>query len=573
MNRSTKTIALTLVALAAATTNAQGIFMSNGKHYIVHRDNIPDFDQRKMADAANGINGLPNNGNMYCVPTATLNNLTYLANHGYPLLGAGSGDWSGSAPIFLSQYNHVTAYQHLLGVLFHTDADDGTGGIKDYLQDHLNSVYPGQFAVTELYPTGSFAPSVYDGAQAMLNGSLVNLAYGSYIKDYGWNSATHGYDPYYFRVGGHIVTMVGATDWNGTINVSLHDPANPNDGNTTTQSAFTDDITNYQDFYARWGATLDIIKEDDKFFRTLQKLDYSGGYLDNILKITPKFGYTFQNEDIIFMTPNSPTDGRGRPERPPFTVIKTGIGRKIANLAMDPYSELVTFVAEDTNALFTFDPVSKSVSRSIEVSKPRQVVYDEDGSLILLRDNQLDIYDRLLHRQRNIGLQQRLDTIAYDQASHRVVGYSRSANVLVLFDKLLNRQGTIALPTTMPSLDLAQMFIGDDGQVTILGKGSRVIVRVSFGRNGEPQVSQIPIPLEVSNPDGGYVDEDGRAFLAVDGSVMPLTADGHLDRTSKFFGMPVGRSLQILRPFANKKVNVKTTPGYINILPPYYGGR
>lgn len=39
---------------------------------------IPDFDQRRDV--------LPNNGAMYCGPTATYNNVFFMGTHGFPQL-------------------------------------------------------------------------------------------------------------------------------------------------------------------------------------------------------------------------------------------------------------------------------------------------------------------------------------------------------------------------------------------------------------------------------------------------------------------------------------------------------
>jgi hypothetical protein len=550
MKQTLRTAAIGIAALATvAASYGQGTFIVNGKHYIVHRDGIPDLDQRKMADAVSGVTGLPNGGNMYCVPTSTLNNLAYLANHGYPLLDPGVGSWESSAPPL---YNHVTATQLITGILYHTDPQKGTGGIKGYLQTYLDTAYPGQFAVSEIYDTTSFVPTVYDGALALLNGSLVNLCYGWYKKDSYYNWATFSYEPFYYRSGGHCVTMVGAQDWNGTINVSLHDPANPNDGNLFTQSPFQDDISTLQFINATFSWEDTFTEDEDKFNRTMQVMDYSGGYVDNILKITPKYGYTYQDEDILFITPNSPTDERGVPERPPFTLINTNVGRKITDLAIDPFSERTTFVADDTDALFNFDPVTREVTRVLEVSNPRQVVYDDDGRLIVLRDHILDTYSRLLHRERNIGLQQPLDTIAFDQKSGRIVGYSRHANLLYIFDKLLHREGTVELPNSAAPPAKPKLFFDEDGNGYLLGRGSRYITKVSIDRLGHAETSQIPVPSELANPDGGYVDERGKVFLTIQGSIVPLDEDGHVDRVSRFFGKPAGDGLHIVRPFANK---------------------
>jgi hypothetical protein len=44
----------------------------NGVDFQYQIMDVPDFDQRRAADLNAGILGLPNNGQMYCVPTTEI---------------------------------------------------------------------------------------------------------------------------------------------------------------------------------------------------------------------------------------------------------------------------------------------------------------------------------------------------------------------------------------------------------------------------------------------------------------------------------------------------------------------
>ena len=59
-----------LVSAAASLALAASAFAQCN----VHRYNVPDFDQKRF--------GVDNTGNMYCVPTSSLNWMAYIANHG-----------------------------------------------------------------------------------------------------------------------------------------------------------------------------------------------------------------------------------------------------------------------------------------------------------------------------------------------------------------------------------------------------------------------------------------------------------------------------------------------------------
>ena len=54
--------------------------------------NMPDIDQRRTTIEPLTL-GLPKDGAMYCVPTAAMNLTAYIANHGFPGVGPGPGNW------------------------------------------------------------------------------------------------------------------------------------------------------------------------------------------------------------------------------------------------------------------------------------------------------------------------------------------------------------------------------------------------------------------------------------------------------------------------------------------------
>ena len=58
---------------------------SSSTQYVVEWTQMPDFDQVRT--------GLPNDGYMYCVPTAAFNVMTYIARHGYPGVAPGSHNY------------------------------------------------------------------------------------------------------------------------------------------------------------------------------------------------------------------------------------------------------------------------------------------------------------------------------------------------------------------------------------------------------------------------------------------------------------------------------------------------
>ena len=67
---------------------------------------VPDLDQQREPNYL--VDGLPNGGRNYCVPTSTMNWLAHIANHGWPSLAPGPGSWGPEPVLEPNQYNFMT---------------------------------------------------------------------------------------------------------------------------------------------------------------------------------------------------------------------------------------------------------------------------------------------------------------------------------------------------------------------------------------------------------------------------------------------------------------------------------
>ena len=163
----------------------------------VHRYNVPDFDQKRF--------GVDNTGNMYCVPTSSLNWMAYIANHGdSSLMGGSSGNWASS-----SVYNRVTARLNEMGAESDTSGTGGTNlsdaveGIADYMDSHGVNGY---YIICGYKADDDWAPSPKSFYNHMKAGYLVNLCFGRYDLNGGeWE-----------RDGGHCMTVVKVDNACGT---------------------------------------------------------------------------------------------------------------------------------------------------------------------------------------------------------------------------------------------------------------------------------------------------------------------------------------------------------------------
>lgn len=151
---------------------------------------IPDHDQRRS--------GLPGDGGMYCVPTATYNLFDFMRMHGVPAMGKNLAD-PGNAILTSNPYLGHTMRIASLGAYMDTDAADGTNGsgwtngLIDYI--NANCHVP---LICFSYDRDDNFPSPGAMMDWMRMGGLVSMCYGRYDNPYGTDKARHG---------GHCITL------------------------------------------------------------------------------------------------------------------------------------------------------------------------------------------------------------------------------------------------------------------------------------------------------------------------------------------------------------------------------
>jgi hypothetical protein len=191
-----------------------------------YRVGIPDFDQKRRAQFPTP--GLPNNGSMYCAPTAATNMIGYLDRLGYPNF-MGGDDWNWYSA---GGYSQANATIQLMGGFMGTDPFDGTSNGFAGLQNFVEAIYPDEFNVT-FWDTSDAGPTPDDFRFLMESGTLMYFCYGRYYVA----PAGNGLPARRVRDGGHCVTL------NEIINACT-DPVigyrDPGSGGTseTTQSGF-----------------------------------------------------------------------------------------------------------------------------------------------------------------------------------------------------------------------------------------------------------------------------------------------------------------------------------------------
>ena len=246
---------------------------------------MPDFDQVRVETSTR--TGLRGDGKMFCGPTAATDVLAYIANHGYPDVGLGAGEWDPeglSFRIARYKYERVTNFLAEVGDVMNTDPDGdnekGTGlesladGIAEYLED------TGAFEVD--YLESDDLPSLNDIGETMLDGGLVILVRGKYKAQA---------DGTYLRVGGHIMPVVGARRQMIRRMVMVRDPA-PDD---------TDSPYAQSDFQTKTYQVTEAAVETDKGDRVWRMHDADDAnkvfYLDSIVRIMPTAGNSLEGHE------------------------------------------------------------------------------------------------------------------------------------------------------------------------------------------------------------------------------------------------------------------------------------
>lgn len=253
-----KTFAFTALAIASIAGSAQG-------QCTLNRYGVPDFDQKRDA--------LPNNGNMFCVPTSFTNIRGYIANHGYGSIMSGPRNWQSQG-----NYNYVTARIDAMGIYMDTDPFDGTGGsdAKNGWNDFIDDWHEDKFTLSSW---GGYAPSPW--IYILFTTGITNLCYG-YYKPQGGGE--------YDRDGGHCVTLVGLKDLCTSFSEPTFRIRNPasDDGDLDVQSVFSTEETR---------TDVQNFNYDGDIVTRLRLIDFGSGsstrrYMDKLYSVQPLIALT-----------------------------------------------------------------------------------------------------------------------------------------------------------------------------------------------------------------------------------------------------------------------------------------
>jgi hypothetical protein len=329
------------LALPASARPLRTTFFSYGE--------MPDFDQRRAAgtDGAGMTHrGLPGDGKMYCAPTAAMDAIAFLADHGSPELAPGKEDWSKPA-----NYETGTFYIRRMGQFMGTDAATGTSqaGFETGL-DTWSRSYGKPFGFVSKFSDAAdpSAPDLDVARKALAAGNPVLLRVGYYRpveKTVGGRTIQ-----VMEQLGAHWVVMTGYDD----SGLNFIDP------DDTTDRFAPSDFTNIAQPVAPVTGVYGWTTDDGVFHPYIAPVggvpgaqtfvhmqgSYGGGnaYVEGFTVLRPNFTVTARLDGIRY------TQGdevhRVTPPRP---------GARVSDLQVSPMGDAAYYSLEGSRTIYKLD--------------------------------------------------------------------------------------------------------------------------------------------------------------------------------------------------------------------------
>jgi hypothetical protein len=551
---------------------------------------VPDLDQRRESSLDPFIVGLPNLGVQYCVPTSALNWMAFIANHGYPDVRPGPGNWQLGPPDFPDIYNEISFALLTMGSLMETDpitAGTGANNARQAMQDWLDEYAPGQFIVSWKGPNQANVPTMQDVAELGISGDLVMIAVGWYT-DADDNTKPH------IRGGGHIVSVVGANRFGGgTPSISIHDPNSPSDGLLQSQSTFTRDTYDVIDVTGSFGYT-NTSGIDITFPRKQSRVvGYGSGYIDEIFSIKPKFGITLKDTLIIFMGIVDFLD-IGEPTVKDYEAVGNVIDAEI-----NPLLPRHPYLVDGSNFVWQLNTLTGQSQELATVRNPKKLLYGgPEQNLYVLTDEHVISLDQEGQVNNRIDAMM-FDAISFDNQQNQLVAVQTNGHSkLYTYDADLSPLKTYNLDGFKckkkskkkgrhKTTDISMSIDPTDGSAWLHCDRSKRLYRVwinghdtyserdsdfesdSDSDADSDEIKVIKIVLKGAKaPVGLFVDDKGNIFFSDDGLIVEYDQNGNRVEGSRFSGYPSQKIVKILRPFSNYDPQSMTGPSFYNVLPP-----
>jgi len=556
----------------------KGTISPDGELYFYRVTNLPDFDQvRRTVNYGNAnLVGLPGNGKMYCVPTATLNVLAYIANHGFPEVTPGFGFWDSYTT---ANYNKIGNVLKDLGNRMYTDPGDGTQKIWWYaslLGKPFIMAYPyaglvpySKFTVSAYFKDDSYVPRLSKITKsAILNNGLVALMHG-------WYKSTGGLPdrPAFIRDGGHCLTLQAAY---GILNspdiVYLRDPGSEIEASPDSQSTFASNryfadgvevCLGYNLFCSPY--TMTALYPDPP--------DNDNRFLDGAILISTKGAYTLSDDlNLILFIKGFQLKGTNPPDVQSFPIRQAAGG--IKDIVMTPDMDGFTYIAD--NQVLNYEPLTGTVvpvtpdgffSPSKLTYSRKRYLYVLDGEELVQINTDLDVPQEITR----ITPTSPADIIAFDDAADQVILLSTLNRNFVRYPwHLEDRPEPVTIPEEVSFAGQVALAVNpSDATIWIMSSEVNTLYRITQ-IGGELLVEPFTHP-ELNSPQSFDFDDAGNIFVSMNGLISEFTINesGQLELVtdSPFAGQPAGSILKMTHSRTNYDEAVHGGPEWRDVFP------
>jgi hypothetical protein len=526
-----------LLASAPARANCTPTRQISGSHTWQYVNcSVVDLDQLR-APGPGGAGGLPNNGDMYCVPTSAMDWMVYLAKWGYiptipnfPIPIPPNKDWTDSA-----NFNEMSRYLHLMGNFMGTTPTGGTGGsglvngVDTWLL--LNAIkgkttpLPGIVKVFQ--QVTNYNPDPNAMGEDAASGALVMVNIGFYDSDGN-------------RTGGHeVVLQQGSNNDHSSVVIHVMDPNDPKIEDHVQSPYTPEQWTLFPRAGGGWSITTGP-----------PGVSYGTPRYDGYSAIEPEYVFSSDAPAMIVDRPFVFGESTVHPRQASrFKLQGTG---PVLDFAIAPEGFEEPYIARGSSQIRQVDALDGTVSpladgpagaAHLAFGGPTQTLFVSGAS-------QLVGLDRTGHQIASAKLAHTLDALAFDDHGGRLVGISAAQRRLTFYSPELHTLGSIGVP--------ARMLAGRGALSLDVSRAGVVLIH----RDGQPAIGVIKTAngklnfrterlFGVSNPRGLAVDDRNHLFFDVRGHLAELLANGHPVKGSVFDGMPAAGIVHVARSYSN----------------------
>ncbi|MBM4100248.1 MAG: hypothetical protein FJ260_09920 [Planctomycetes bacterium] len=526
---------------------------------------MPDLDQFRDSLPPDG-NGT--GGGMYCCPTSFVNVFAYAANHGFPELLPGTGNWQAQANYPIASLSIAVA-----GMLMGTSAVDGTtgsGAFSGAMQYIANAGLKDKLCIQQVYSSGPQQwVRVHDIAKQVALGGVATLAYGRY-KVTGVAGGIYalevGDDGKLVRNGGHCITFESASPSGPFADYALtvRDPATPR-GLDAMQSVFQSEYSDV--FTLTFGGVCCEHFAADTMYWDISTQPGTIRLIDGVRVLRPCGALRFTSIPagllLSLFTP-------GSLGLSPSPVVIASPAGGLADLsfgadASDAYALVVTSPTSGATQLRRINLATGGQQPVGTLSTLRGIAVGRDGRVYAHDGTSVHAYRPDGTLERSMTPTAPPTALAYDDVRDRVVVLSVARRTVTAYDRTLAPVAEAVVPQSVPMSGAGSVSVSpQDGSAYFVTSASDALGRVGPGMtSADVSLSSI---AGVTAPQRVACGDSGRLWVTSQGTVRAVAKDelGRWvqDTSSPFHLMPDQGPLAIMRSRTNFDPALHSGPGW-----------